>query len=42
MEPATVMVLGDTAWLGWASGQAPGQGARLAEDRPRPDCPGPR
>ena len=42
MEPAALMVLGDAGWPGWASGQAPGQGASLAEDQPRPDGPGPR
>lgn len=31
----TVIVLGDTAWLGWESGQASGHGARPVRDRPR-------
>lgn len=36
LDPASLMmVLGDTAWLGWEPGQAPGHGASLARDRPQ-------
>lgn len=34
-----IVVLGDTAWLGWETGQAPGRGAST---RPRPGGPGTR
>jgi hypothetical protein len=34
MEPTALMALGDTAWLGWESGQAPGTNAGPAQDRP--------
>lgn len=37
MESATLMLLGGTAWPGWESGQAPGQSASPARDRPQPD-----
>jgi hypothetical protein len=37
MEPAALMALGDTAWPGSESRQAPGPPASPAEDRPQPD-----
>ncbi len=37
MEPAALMVLGDTAWPGRESGQEPGPSASPARDRPQPD-----
>ena len=36
-EQTTVMILGDTAWLGWESGQVPGHSASPAQDRPQSD-----
>jgi hypothetical protein len=35
MEPATLMILGGTAWPDWASEQMPGHSASQAQDRPR-------
>ena len=34
---ACAEILGDTAWPGWESGQAPGHSASPARDRPQPD-----
>lgn len=34
-EQATVMTLGDSAWLGWESRQVPGHGASPAPGRPQ-------
>lgn len=36
LQPTALMMnLGDTAWLGWDLGQAPGHGASPAQDRPQ-------
>ena len=37
MEPMALMALGDTAWLGWEPGQAPGHSASPARDQPQSD-----
>ena len=38
LEPTSlIMILGDTAWLDWESGQEPGHGAGPARGRPRSD-----
>ena len=37
MEPTVLMVLRDTAWAGWASGQEPRHHASPARDRPQSD-----
>ncbi|MGH3159179.1 MAG: hypothetical protein ACRDNF_21760 [Streptosporangiaceae bacterium] len=41
-EETTLMILGDTAWLGWESRQVPGHGASAAQDRPQSDRTRPR
>jgi Protein of unknown function (DUF3040) len=42
MDPMALMALGDTAWPGWESGQAPGHSASPARDRPQSDGTDPR
>ncbi len=42
MEPMGLMVLGDTAWAGPESGQAPGHSASPARDWPQSDGTDPR
>jgi hypothetical protein len=37
MGPMALVALGDTAWLGWESGQAPGHGVGPVQDRPQSD-----
>ena len=36
-DPMALMALGDTAWPGWESGQAPGHSDSPARDRPQSD-----
>lgn len=37
MEPATLMILGGTAWPDWESEQPPGHSVSQAQDRPQSD-----
>jgi hypothetical protein len=42
MEPTALIVLGDTAWVGWEPVQAPGHSASPARGRPQSDGTDPR